>query len=491
MNSNYFNYRLYNFYLRVKNKLKVVSVILILLIVAHFIFEPSPFSIITFITNSFKHQLLIQGLAKEFQGSYPENAKVPTNTVEVDLVAKTSEIELVPGVKTQTWSYNGQIPGPEIKIRLGEKVKINFTNQLPQETTIHFHGVRLPNKMDGVPGITQDPIPVNGKFVYEFTPKDAGTFWFHPHVRSAEQVEKGLYGILIVEDPDDPKFSQDKTIVLDDWRLLDSGQIDPRFVTPGDLSHDGRWGNVISVNGKLNEAINVKLGERIRLRFINSSNGRVYQLNFGDLATKAIAVDGLKVNKTFSPQNYKLAPGNRLDVEFIVDSNNQSVIQDVFTRSTYNLITFNVSSERVVSDLTETPLQKHFPDWANASSLEPDQVYRLNARKGGEHGIEWTINDKAHPDTETITLAAGKFSKIRFINESARLHPMHLHGQFFRVLSRNGQKVDEQFWRDTVLIHSKETIDIGIVPLDKGTWMSHCHVLEHAEAGMMTLIKVK
>ena len=483
--------KLVTIYSRFKNGIQKIAIGFIILLIVHFVFEPSPFSIFSIITSSFQHQMLIQSLTSEFNGSYPQKAPYPDKTIEVNLAAKKSEIELIPDFKTEAWSYNGQIPGPEIRVRLGEKVKINFTNQLPQETTIHFHGVRLPNKMDGVPGITQDPIPVNGKFTYEFTPKDAGTFWFHPHVRSAEQVEKGLYGILIVEDPNDPQFAQDKAIVLDDWRLLDNGQIDPRFVTSGDLAHDGRWGNIISVNGKTGEIINIREGERIRLRFINSSNGRVYKLNFGSLSAQAIAVDGLKVNKTFSPQNYEIAPGNRLDIEFIANSESKTVIQDTFTRSSYDLVTINVEGKVETTDKTVTPLQKHFPNWSNAITFEPDHIYRLNARQGGMYGIEWTINDKAHPNVEAITLKAGKFSKLRFINESARLHPMHLHGQFFRVLTRNGQKVDEPYWRDTVLIHSRETVDIGIVPLDKGTWMSHCHVLEHAEAGMMSLIKVE
>jgi FtsP/CotA-like multicopper oxidase with cupredoxin domain len=100
----------------------------------------------------------------------------------------------------KVWAYNGQVPGPVLRVRLGETLRVHFTNNLPEETTIHWHGVRLPNAMDGVPGVTQPPVPPAGEFVYEFTPKDAGTFWFHPHVRASEQVERGLYGVLVVED---------------------------------------------------------------------------------------------------------------------------------------------------------------------------------------------------------------------------------------------------------------------------------------------------
>ncbi len=443
--------------------------------------------------NQMKPQL------KQSFASYSEEIEESGEEVVFDLVADESTISLFEGVETQVWSYNGQVPGPEIRVKLGQRVTVNFINNLPQPTTIHWHGVRVPNEMDGVPDITQDPIQPGDSFTYSFVPKDAGTFWFHPHVRGAEQVEKGLYGTLIVEDPSEPQFDSDTVFVVDDWRLQQNGQIDPRFVTNHDLAHDGRWGNAITVNGSTNKQASFSAGASNRLRFVNTSNGRVYRLDFGGLANNAqvIAVDGMKVGEVFPAQGFELAPGNRVDVVLqIPDSMAQSsfTVYDTFTRNRNSL--FNIT----IGDLTTTtfsgdlPVDSSFPDWSEANKLKPNAEYVLNARRTsgmGMMGIEWTINGQAYPNVNPITLKHNEIQKIRFTNKSARLHPMHLHGQFFQVIARNGQPVDEPYWRDTVLLHPRETVDIVLLPLDKGTWANHCHILEHAEAGMMTVVEVK
>lgn len=436
-----------------------------------------------------------QQLLDEFKNSYPKQVLASGNLVEVDLEAKPGQVTINENLTLNAWSYNGQIPGPEIRVNLGDTIKINFTNNLTQETTIHFHGIRVPNAMDGVPGVTQDPIQPGEKFVYEFVPKDPGTYWYHPHVRGSEQVERGLYGTIVVEDPDEAEYDQDPIIVLDDWRLNEAGQIDPRFNTGGDLMHDGRWGNLITVNGSTDYSLQIKPGERIRLRFVNSSNGRVYKLDFGDLETQGIAVDGLLAREPFIAQGFEVAPGNRLDVDIAIPMISRSkpyVIRDVFSRQTYDLVTLQPSDQLVDEIKTFDPPQaRSFPDWEEAYKAPIDKEYLLNARRGGQFGIEWTINGKAYPNYDPISLNYGVFNKIRLTNQSARLHPMHLHGQFFQVISRNGQPVDEPYWRDTVLVNSRETVDIATVPLDKGKWANHCHILEHAEAGMMTVVEVK
>ncbi|MEX0930809.1 MAG: multicopper oxidase family protein [Candidatus Paceibacterota bacterium] len=430
----------------------------------------------------------------EFQSAYDVEAKENGTTKEFTLVARESELEITENQSTKIWSYNGSVPGPELRIIKGDTLKVTFRNNLSQPTTIHWHGVRVPNAMDGVPGVTQDPILPGEEFVYEFTPKDAGTFWYHPHVRGSEQVERGLYGTLIVEDPDDPVYAVDQILVIDDWRLLDDGTIDPRFNTRHDLMHDGRWGSTITVNGKQGYAMQVRPGERLRLRLLNTSNGRIYKLGFGGLKANVIAVDGMKVGETFSAESFELAPGNRLDVDIVIpDSNTEKNfrITDTFTRKSVNLVNLSVKGNSVSGATFAVPVADHMPVWETAIQAPITQEYALNARRGGTYGIEWTINGKAYPETDPITLKAGEFNKLRFTNESARLHPMHLHGQFFKVVARNGKKVNEPYWRDTVLIHAKETVDIVLVPLDKGQWAMHCHILEHAEAGMMTVVNVQ
>jgi FtsP/CotA-like multicopper oxidase with cupredoxin domain len=207
------------------------------------------------------------------------------------------------------------VPGPELRIRLGETLRVRFTNHLPEATTIHWHGVRVPNGMDGVPSVTQPPVEPGGTFTYEFTPKDAGTFWFHPHVRSSEQVERGLYGVLVVEDATPPPYTRDVVWVLDDWLLDENRQIFGEFNTPHDLAHDGRWGNALTVNGRTSERLALRPGERVRLRLLNSANGRVFKLDFGNLAVAVIAVDGLYLRQPIRYDGFEIAPGNRLDLD--------------------------------------------------------------------------------------------------------------------------------------------------------------------------------
>lgn len=440
------------------------------------------------------NEALRMALTAEFNDAFLENIEQNDNIVKYDLLATEIELSLFGDPPTKVFAYNNQIPGPTLRIKKGDTLKVNFRNELPQDTTIHWHGVRVPNAMDGVPGVTQDPIKPKEEFVYEFTPKDAGTFWFHPHVRTAEQIEKGLYGLLIVEDEYTEKYSKDVVWVLDDWRLLENNEINENFVTRHDLMHDGRWGNTITVNGKPNETVTLQPGERALLRLVNTSNGRVYGLNFGSLDAKIVAVDGMTSKEPVKANGFELSPGNRIDVDITIPLEGYGekyTIRDQFTRYTNTLGSINIEGDPVEIVDFEYPTNTKIPDWDKAIELFPDKTYRLNARQGGKYGLEWTINDKAYPNYDPLELKHGVFNKIRFVNESYRLHPMHLHGQFFKVIARNGVAVNEPYFRDTVLIKRQETVDIALVPLDKGSWANHCHILEHAEAGMMTIVEVK
>lgn len=420
---------------------------------------------------------------------------------EFDLVAAPASVALLDGQPLDVWAYNGQVPGPTLRIRLGDTLRVHFTNRLPQPTTIHWHGVRVPNQMDGVPGVTQPPVEPGATFTYEFTPKDAGTFWFHPHVRSSEQVERGLFGALIVEDRDPPPFSRDELWVLDDVLLAPDGQISPAFNTRHDLAHDGRWGNAIMVNGKRATELAVEPGQRLRLRLLDVANGRVFVPDFAPLEAKIIAVDGLYTAHPIPAAGFEIAPGNRVDLDITVPTTmagQRVVVWDRFTRNPFPLATIVVGSGAPVdTPRFAAPSRGDLPE-ARFTADEPVRAdFRLNARAGGPFGIEWLINGAAMDHSEhaahqaTYSLPLGERSRVRFSNESYRLHPMHLHGMFFRVIARNGSAVDEPFTRDTVLVHPQETVDVTVVPRDAGVWMAHCHVLEHAEAGMMTLVDVR
>jgi FtsP/CotA-like multicopper oxidase with cupredoxin domain len=413
------------------------------------------------------------------------------------------------GRRLQTWAYDGRVPGPILRVRLGETVRVRFTNRLPQATTIHWHGVRVPNAMDGVPGVTQPAIEPGGGFVYEFTPTDAGTFWFHPHLRSSEQIERGLFGVLIVDDVVPRPYSRDVVWVLDDWLLTPAGEIVPQFNTRHDLMHDGRWGNLVTVNGSTTERLEVAPGERVRLRLVNVANGRVFRPDFSGLDAKVIAVDGMYAARPLDPAGFDVAPGNRLDLDVTIPAamaGRELVVADRFTPQVIPLAAIAVSNAPPVeTPRFPSPAAAHVPAWRDLEAVPPRIEMRLNSRAGGRFGIQWTINDEAfehetameHQKSGTAMvhhmeqLPLATWSKIRFTNESYRMHPMHIHGLFFKVLARNGVAVDEPYFRDTVLLRAQDTVDVGTVPLEPGLWMAHCHILEHAESGMMTLVEVR
>ncbi|MBF0280806.1 MAG: multicopper oxidase family protein [SAR324 cluster bacterium] len=432
-------------------------------------------------------------LVTEFHDAY-KNEIIPNGKIrEFFIEAIPGEIEFVAGKKTKVWTYNGKVPGPELRIQLGDTLKVNFKNSLPQSTTIHWHGVRVPNAMDGVPGITQPPIPPGESFAYEFTPKDAGTFWFHPHVRTSEQIERGLYGTLIVENPKEPQYDKDLVWIIDDWAINQDFQIYPHFNTHHDLMHDGRWGNMVTVNGKTNPEISVKPGERIRLRLVNVANARIFRPFLGILSAKVIAVDGMLASAPIDFNGDLLAPGNRIDLDLTIRPSLKGTtipVQDNLTNNPFLLAKIVVGEERVNTSGFSAPANLKVPEWSKAHQLPVDKEYRLNARRGGDFGIEWTLNNKAFGEHKVLNLHHRQFYKIRLVNESSRLHPMHLHGQFFKVLTRNGKSVTENFFRDTVLVKGNETIEIGLIATDRGHWLTHCHVLEHAEAGMGTVLHV-
>jgi FtsP/CotA-like multicopper oxidase with cupredoxin domain len=216
------------------------------------------------------------------------------------------------------WSYNGAVPGPEIRLRQGEHAQIAVENRLDEETTIHWHGLRVPNAMDGVPHLTQRPIAPGETFLYAFDVPDAGTHWYHPHQRSFEQVGRGLYGPLIVEEREPPQVDRDVTWVLDDWRLLPDAQISDDFGGFMDASHNGRVGNTVTINGRIPQTFAVRAGERVRLRLINAANARIFGLEFQGHQPTVIALDGQPV-EPHEPDGGRVVLGPAMRADLVVD----------------------------------------------------------------------------------------------------------------------------------------------------------------------------
>jgi len=436
-------------------------------------------------------RMLIMTLILGLFGQFYANAEQP-----LKLEAKEGFYQF-PFFDTQTavWSYNDQIPGPLIRGRVGTTLVIDFANRLKEPSSIHWHGLRIENAMDGVPGVTQDPVGPGENFTYRLKLEDAGTFWYHPHFNSSEQLERGLKGVFIVEEAEKQPWSQDWVWLMDDWLFQKDGTIYPHFNTGRDLMHDGRWGNAPTINGNFRPEYQAKPGERIRLRIINGANARVFSPHIEGLSANIIAVDGRPVTKIFVLDRFVLSPGNRIDLDIRIPEQSGGkifIVEDRFTRKAFELASIKVDqSEPIKSPKFIPPTEANFIPAQMFEKVKGEKTWDLNAIRGGKFGIGWTMNQKLWPDADKVDYPLGLPRKIIFKNNSSRLHPMHIHGVFFRVLERNGQKAVEQFTRDTVLVGPRESVTIGFVPEHTGIWLTHCHIQEHAEAGMMTTIEVK
>ena len=237
--------------------------------------------------------------------------------VEVALEAKLAQVEIAPGRTLSLWTYNGQLPGPRIEAKVGDTVRVRFKNSLPEATTIHWHGLRVPARMDGSPSV-QSPIAAGAEFTYEFVVPDAGTFWYHPHVRTDEQVERGLYGAFVVRGPEEPKTTTEQTVVLDDvlvdedWQLRD-------FELDSMQAMVGRQGNVILANGWAHPIARAPRGGLHRFRFINAANARYFRLALPGHRLIQIGTDGGFVTTPQEVDDLLLVPGERADVLVVAD----------------------------------------------------------------------------------------------------------------------------------------------------------------------------
>jgi FtsP/CotA-like multicopper oxidase with cupredoxin domain len=422
-----------------------------------------------------------------------------------------------PHPRTTVWAYDGTVPGPTIRARQGERLRIRVENALAEPTTVHWHGLRVPNAMDGVPYAGGVAIAPGEAFLYEFDLQDAGTFWYHPHVRSHEQVDRGLSGALIVEEAAPPAVDRELVWLLDDWRLTPQAAVANDFGHPHDLTHAGRLGNTVTINGAIPSEVALRPGERVRLRLINAANARFFALHFGDLAPRIVALDGHPV-ASHAPEDglVRLGPAQRVDLllDVVGPEGARIEVRDRFyARDAYRLVDLALGA----------PLRAAPPDGAVALAPNPLPEPDLSAAvrhdvlftggamgamaaarmgvappEGGMMGMRpdgaaWRINGRAamaHDHAPLFSLGLGESCVIAMANATAWPHPIHLHGHAFRVLSRDGAPTAHREWRDTVTIAPQERVEIAFVADNPGDWMFHCHVLEHQAAGMMGLIRV-
>ncbi|TIQ33551.1 MAG: multicopper oxidase family protein [Mesorhizobium sp.] len=424
------------------------------------------------------------------------------------------------GPATAVWAYNGTVPGPALRFRQGQPVRITVENGLDEDTTVHWHGIRLPNAMDGVPGLTQSPIKPGESFVYEFTPPDAGTFWYHPHADSLVQLGRGLAGPLIVEEAEPIAVDRDLVWLLQDWRLTKDGRIAGGFGSMMDASMSGRVGDVVTINGQAPTDQSVRAGERVRLRLANAALARMMALCFEGHRPVIVAIDGQPC-EPHEPADGRLvlAPAMRIDVVLDMQGDpgsRHAVIDDFYDGLAYTLT--NLAYDKA-SPLRAHPLdtsvglpRNPLPAPSLANVVRQEIVLQGGMMGGGKlAGVggmmgmgmpgmngdaAWAINGMSMTGdghagmAPQFTLERGVTCHLTMRNETAWWHPMHVHGFSLSVLSRNGAPVPHRQWQDTVLLAPKDTVECAFVADNPGDWMLHCHVADHQMAGLMTVFRV-
>jgi FtsP/CotA-like multicopper oxidase with cupredoxin domain len=376
---------------------------------------------------------------------------------------------------------------------VGDVLEIHLTNHLPEQTVVHWHGLRIPAAMDGT-GMVQHPVRPGEQFTYRFRLPDAGTFWYHSHFNETVQLERGLYGALIVRGSDEPALDADRTFVLDDVELGKDGQIKP----PGWWieSHDGREGNTRLVNGKQEPEIRMAAGQIERWRVVNAASARYVLLSIGGRPFKIVGTDGGLIPSPITATEVLLGAADRVEIAVGPFAEGESIRVETlpFNRGSFK---GHKKAERfaTVQVGPAAPSVARLPDRLRridplvTGSVTPNREVRLGFGLGLKHGVEFNINHEQHHRAEPVRV--GELQIWDVVNRTPVHHPFHLHGFFFQVLEVNGKAPDYLSWEDTVNVPPLGRARIAWLPDDRpGEWMYHCHILEHHAAGMMAHFEV-
>ncbi len=429
----------------------------------------------------------------------------------LELIATPGEVQFAPDDygKTKIWGFDGIVPGTEIRLKQGARVQRRFVNDLPQASSVHWHGIRIDNAMDGVPGLTQEVVAAGGSFDYDFITPDAGTYWYHSHNQSWEQVARGLYGPLIVEEETPLDVDRDLTWMIDDWRLDDTAQIAGGFGAMHDNSHAGRLGNFVTVNGDADLRIDAKTNERLRLRLINTANARIFTLGFQGASGIVVALDGMPLEAPEPLDQIVLAPAQRADVivDITAKAGDGAVLYMQDREQAYALVEILITGETSASSrdpvlpLPPNP-QSSLGDLSTARVIPllmeggamgglREATLRGRSLEMGElvsQGFVWALNGNADmPETPLLRASVGETIRLPITNQTAFPHGMHLHGHHFREVDAGGRLGP---YRDTLLVNRGETREIAFVADNPGRWLLHCHMLGHQAAGMKTWMEV-
>ena len=445
----------------------------------------------------------------------------PGQIVARRLVAaeRPSTLPCFSGVRLPMWTFSDSTWLPEIRLAIGDRLEVALENRLPragEHTSIHWHGIRLPNDQDGVPYLVQPPVAPGESHSYSFEPPDTGTYFFHTHCNSAEQLGRGLAGVLIVEGDTTTPYAADQTIFLRDWRIDEDEQAFRDFVTKRGASRAGTYGNVRSANGSATADLRLPASSDCRLRLINGDPTRLMEIALGGAEAAVIAIDGAAVSP-FPLSSWLLAPAMRLDL--VVRAPTAGGIAGIVDRRLAEPVPLvrltGAGTPGPKTDFDPMPLRAgRFPDPVIADAERREFVF---AAAGAQAAVVatadpidalfigslcassdtfWSINGSAWPQGDRsefppplARLTLGRSYVFSLKNASKLMHPIHIHGHTFKVLKSDRRALPVHH-ADTVLLVPEETVEVAFVADNPGRWMFHCHVVEHQETGMMGYLDV-
>ena len=475
-----------------------------------------------------------------------EVADGDTLDISVSMVRRS-----IAGHEMVMFGYNGQYPGPLIQAPKDATVVVRVSNDIQMPTTIHWHGVRVENRFDGVPGVTQEAIEPGESFIYEVRVPDAGMYWYHPHVREDVQLDLGLFGNLLVTSPDPEYYGpshREEVLVLDDILMDEQGPLPWGDRAPTHALM-GRFGNVLMVNGETDHRMSAMRGEVVRFYLTNVANSRTFNVTFGGARVKLIASDVSRFEREQWVGSVVIAPAERYVVDVRFDDPGDIVIANTIQAidhfrgefypqvDTLSIVTVSdrVADETisaafdelrvhddVVEDIAsfqpwftraadydlETTLRVRDLPQSIVLSMEADTLYvppmewndampMMNWLSTAEQ-VTWILRDRrtgAENGDIDWRFDVGDVVKIRIYNTPESFHPMHhpihVHGQRFLVLSMDGVENENLVWKDTAIVPVGSTMEMLVEMSNPGEWMVHCHIAEHLQAGMMFSITVE
>ncbi|GLR49055.1 multicopper oxidase family protein [Shinella yambaruensis] len=439
------------------------------------------------------------GLAGRFGGL--AKAEAP-----VTLVARPGEAMITDKGPTKgVMTYgDAEIP-PVLRMRRGEAFALRLDNRLDEPTTIHWHGLRIDNRMDGVPFLTQPYVYGGDGFDYAFTPPDAGTFWYHPHCNTLTQIGRGLAGLVVVEDPADPVFDAEIVLNLRDWRLGGDGQFIAQF-KPRDAARAGTFGTVRTANWRQSPQYDAPAGGLVRLRLAATDVTRILALQMEGAEAAVIALDGNPAAERFALDHLMIGPGQRLDLVLRMPDTEGAVaaLKDLRGTKPATLATFRAVGASLKRDARDLPplTQNPLPEPDLSAAAEIPFVLSASAEERPKDGIcgslgynFWAINkvpwadDTGDPTAPLAEMKAGRTYIFNVENPTPQVHPLHLHGLVFRPMNSNKQAIRPHF-SDTYLILPDEKVQLALVADNPGDWVFHCHIIEHQKTGMTSYVRV-